>query len=186
MPLMLEAHHAPTDALPGVQTCSARARDRSEETETEAGEVDMSDFDGFKKITNVRLPYDLRNEDPAKNYGIHGLDIWFILSGPLGAVQFGVTFPQYLPHVRDELAAKSYPYLERIQGFDVGYHAPKPQYENQAAMDDCDLIEGGKCFYDGSSLRASEWADEIFAVRGKRPEDEIWSRLREEYRMRFE
>lgn len=44
----------------------------------------------FKKTTTVRLPFDLTDNDPNKNYGISSLGIWFILTGPKGAVQFAV------------------------------------------------------------------------------------------------
>jgi hypothetical protein len=54
------------------------------------------------RSTQVRLPFDRRDPNPSKNYGIHGLDIWFIVKGPLGAVQFGATFPCYMPHVMAE------------------------------------------------------------------------------------
>ena len=36
---------------------------------------------------------------------------------------------------------------------DLGYHSPKPRYEDQSAMDDCDIL-GGECYYDGSGLNA--------------------------------
>jgi hypothetical protein len=51
-------------------------------------------------------------------------------------------------------------------------------------MENCDYT-GGPCFYDGSSLRADEWAEEIFSIRGKHPEEEIWRRLEIEYTERF-
>lgn len=137
----------------------------------------------FEKITNVRLPFDRRDPDPKHNYGIHGLDVFFILKGPKGAVQFAVTFPTYLPHV--ELEKSSWSYNPRIMGFDVGYHAKEPQYEGQTPMENCTLFEG-PCYYDGSSLRAEEWSKEIFAIRGAHPEDEIWRRLEVEYQDRFD
>lgn len=147
----------------------------------------MSKSEKFKKITHVRLPFDQRNSDPKQNYGIHGLDVWFILQGPLGAVQYGVTFPVYLPHIDIEYPAKFPDWNEgkRIRGFDVGYHAPKPMYEGQAAME-CQLLEGGQCYYDGSSLRAGGWTTEIFSVRGEPPEKLLWTKLEEEYQNRFE
>lgn len=137
----------------------------------------------FEKITHVRCPFDLRDPEPKKNYGIHALDVWFILKGPKGAVQFGVTFPAYLPHVRRELERKPDPYgsLTRIRGFDVGYHAKEAQFEGHSPMK-CEMF--GECYYDGSSLRADAWAEEIFEGPG-RPEDEIWKRLEEEYISRF-
>jgi hypothetical protein len=140
----------------------------------------------FEKITKVRLPFDMRNPDPKKNYGIHGLDIWFVLKGPLGAVQYAVTFPVFLPHVRDELERKDpvYSLLREIRGFDVGYHSPKPMYEGQSEME-CEHLEGGKCFYDGSSLRSDEWTKEIFSTTGEPPEKVLWAMLEADYFERF-
>ena len=140
----------------------------------------------FEKLTKVRLPFDRRNPDPKINYGIHATDIWFILKGPKGAIQFGVTLPCYLPHVQAELEAKPDTWgRNKIRGFDVGYHALEPQYEGQHEMDECDLFPGSKCFYDGSSLRADEWVEDIFSVRGEPPETLLWKMLEEEYELRF-
>lgn len=142
---------------------------------------------GLEKITQVRLPFDRRHSDDNKNYGIHGLDVWFILKGPKGAVQFAVNFGVYLPHVEAEFKAKpsAWP-RESIMGIDVGYHAMEPQYEGQTQMEDCTVMGDKPCFYDGSALRAEEWAKEIFAVRGEVPEKLLWKKLEEEYQLRFE
>lgn len=143
----------------------------------------------LERITKVRLPYDRRSPDPKTNYGIHGLDIFFILKGPRGAIQFAVTFPQYLPHVQAEFDARADRprSFDRIMGFDVGYHALEPQYEGQSSMGSCDLfphLESG-CFYDGSSLRADDWVKEIFSIRGENPENRLWEKLEHEYEARF-
>ena len=132
----------------------------------------------FEKITNVRLPLDRRHKDASKNYGIHGLDIWFILKGKKGAVQYAVTMPIYLPHIKIE-----HSFMQEIRGFDVGYHALEPQYEGQKSME-CDLY--GKCYYDGSSFRSNEWTKEIFSTIGEAPENILWKKLEEEYELRFE
>jgi hypothetical protein len=138
----------------------------------------------FKKVTQVRLPFDMRHAEDGKNYGIHGLDIWFILIGPKGAVQFAVTFPTYLPHV--ELYDRpDWTYQPKISGFDVGYHSPKPMYEDQAESA-CELLEGGKCYYDGSSLQADDWVKELFSTKGERIEPLLWAKLEQEYKDRFE
>lgn len=132
----------------------------------------------FEKITNVRLPFDRRHDEPYKNYGIKGLDVWFVLKGAKGAVQFAVSFPTYLPHVTREAKVKGWFDPEDISGIDVGYHAKKPQYKSQTSMK-CDYL--GECYYDGSGLLAQEWADEIFSITGENPENEIWRRLEQEY-----
>lgn len=144
----------------------------------------------FQKITDVRMPFDLRSADPKNDFGIHGLDVWFVLKGPKGAVQFVVTWNVYLPHIeREERPTwrKYSTYDETVMGVDVGYHSPKPMYEEHlACRDDCRFVDGGKCYYDGSSLLADKWAKEVFSIRGKIPEEAIWRRLEDEYKHRFE
>lgn len=137
----------------------------------------------FEKITKVRLPFDRRHKDPSQNYGVSGLSIWFILKGKKGAVQFQCYFHDaVLPHVKKSSVGGD---IGNISGFDVGYHAREPQYEGQSEMENCNLFPDGKCYYDGSSLRAAEWAKEIFSVRGKNPEEVLWPMLEQEYKERF-
>ena len=50
---------------------------------------------------------------------------------------------------------------------------------------ECYLVEGGKCYYDGSCLRADEWAQEIFSVKNEPPENLVWKKLEEDYIERF-
>lgn len=135
----------------------------------------------LERIKNIRLPFDLRSDIPSKNYGIGGLYIWFILKGEKGAVQFNVSFPVYLNHINKQILD----YVNKIEGCDVGYHSPKPMYEGQRVIDEnCHILEG-KCYYDGSGLRAYEWADEIFSKPGSDHEEIIFKKLEEEYLMRF-
>jgi hypothetical protein len=138
----------------------------------------------FKRRTHVRLPYDLRNTHPGKNYGIHGLDVTFGVIGPGGAIEFNCTFGVYLPTVSMTTfeAGKIFATL-------VGYHSPSPTYEDQILTHSkCDLIPGdGPCYYAGSGLRAMEWGKKIFSACGdKVPEDILWPMLEEEYHRVFE
>lgn len=124
----------------------------------------------MEKIVKVRLPYDLKEQ----GYGIAGLMLWYILKGELGAVQYAVYIPYYLPHI-DNTSGK-------LMGVDVGYHSLVPMYEDQTSYE-CDMF--GKCYYDGSGLRADDWTKEIFATKGKLLENVIWEKLTEEYELRF-
>lgn len=143
----------------------------------------------FERIQRVRLPFDRRHEDPKKNYGIHGFDIWFILKGPKGATQFMFSIHSFLPHIereeRPKWIAKGSDYKKTISGYDVGYHSLIPQYEDHAESN-CDLFPGQKCYYDGSSLLADKWVQEIFSIRDKHPDERVWEMLEEEYNYRFE
>lgn len=141
----------------------------------------------FERITTVSLPFDRRHDDPKKNYGIGGLQIWFILKGSKGATQFMVGFDIYLPHLYSEYLGKFGPdsLKPKISGWDVGYHARKPQFEGHSPMEGCDLFNGEPCYYDGSSLLADDWVKDIFSIRGEDPAKEIWNRLEQEYIQRF-
>lgn len=131
----------------------------------------------FERVTQVRLPFDMRSPRCDRNYGIHGLDVWFVLKGPKGAVQFAVNFGVYLPSVTHVTPGDIY-------GFDVGCHSLVPQYEGQTERE-CEHLPGGKCYYDGSGTAADEWAREIFGTVGRPPEEVLWPMLEKEYRERF-
>lgn len=136
--------------------------------------------DGFRRELTILPAYDKRHPDPKKNFGIHGVDMRFVLVGTAGATQWVLFTGMDLPHVAQEMLSK--PPLNRLMAADLGYHALKPQYEGQTAMENCHVLEGGKCFYDGSSLMAEELL-EPFLSKGP---DAVWERLREEYRRLFE
>jgi hypothetical protein len=134
----------------------------------------------FRKETRVKAPFDKRNDDPSKSYGIGSLLVWWILVGPKGAVQFNVSFPTYLPHVEPEITTE-----RKIHGFDVGYHSSYPMYSDQPSME-CEHTASGICFYDGSGSQARDWVDEIFSIKGEYPEKRIWEKLEQEYMETFE
>ena len=141
--------------------------------------------DGWNKHLFMRMPFDKRHKDPSKNYGIHGMDLVFILEKDKNAVQFVAYLPVYLPHVCDEMWNRNIgrdfnPF--RGMGADVGYHASKPQYENQGIMDENCCWLNGPCYYDGSGLRAEEWYS-IFLLSGP---DKIWEMLKEDWLERFD
>jgi len=136
----------------------------------------------FERILSIDPPFDKRHSDPKKNYGIHGINLRMVIRKNNNCTQFLAYLPVYLPHVSDELWNKKGKYNSfKGMGADVGYHAEKPQYEDQTAFD-CNLLDGGKCYYDGSGLRAEEWY-KIFLEKGI---DEIWTLLEEEWNDRFE
>lgn len=137
----------------------------------------------FKKTTTVRLPFDRKHKEPSKNYGIGGLIITYVLQGPKGSVQFQLGVGVFLPHIEDFRPDGD---CGRFSGYDVGYHSPKPMFEGQMPLThECEYVEGGKCYYDGSSLRAVGWTKELFSIRGESIEPHLWAKLEEEYKERF-
>lgn len=142
----------------------------------------------FERITEIYPAWDKRNPDPKKNYGIHGVEIRMVLKGPKGATQFLWYTNIQLPHVRKETLMKhvgDFKLLElfsRPMGADVGYHSPKPLYEEQKPMDrECPYVEGGKCYYDGSSLYGQEVGERLVAEGG----EAVWKVLEDEYQKNF-
>jgi len=124
----------------------------------------------FEKIVTMSGAYDKRHPDPKKNYGIHGMDIRFVLKNEKGAVQFLAFTGIHLPHVAQEFKGREY--FGEPTGADIGYHSPTPMYEGQEPMD-CDLMAEGKCYYDGSGLQADEFMPEFIAGGT----DAVWKML---------
>ena len=143
-------------------------------------------MDDLKREIEFTPAFDRRDPDPSKNYGIHGVEMRWYLTGPLGAIQFVVFTNWHLPHVQAELNAKTpssnFPYLMHSPApTDVGYHSPTPQYEGQETMGPCPHLGGAPCYYDGSGLRAEEW----FKVLVESGSEAIWKLMEEEYRRLF-
>ncbi len=141
------------------------------------------DVNGFTRELCISPPFDRRNADPSKNYGIHGMEFRFHLIKDNCAMQFVAYTGLQLPHVMQELWDKRdsrYNPFEG-QGADVGYHSIKPMYDDQTKMSDKCEVTGVACYYDGSGLRAREWY-KVWLSEGN---DRIWELLEEAYRERF-
>ena len=116
--------------------------------------------------------WDKRHKDPPRDYGIHGVELRFVLMGPRGATQFVLYTNWMLPNLR--YGHKQIPgFLAEPLPADVGYHALAPQYEGQKANGPCEFLGGETCYYDGSGLAAQGLFDR-FVVEG---EEAIWREL---------
>jgi hypothetical protein len=128
-----------------------------------------------------RPAWDKRHADPKRNYGIHGVELRFLVQGPLGATQFVMYSGWNLKHVReerrDDRTASYFP-----MAADLGYHSPRPMYEGQEPMQHCDLLPAGTCYYDGSGLNAEPVMESLI----EEGDDAVWRKLEDEYRYRFE
>lgn len=140
----------------------------------------------FERIVRVNPAFDKRHDDPKKNYGVSSALILFILKGRMGAIQFVISTNWFVPTAREQLRQFEHT-LEnnskmRPEAWDVGYHSPKPMYEGHTPMDqECDLVEDGKCYYEGTTLYAEEWIED-FVAGGT---EWLWPRMEEEYHARF-
>lgn len=127
----------------------------------------------FERAIEFSPAWDKRHNNPKKDYGIHCMDMRFILKGPLGITQFCIYTGWFLKKNRDTTTLPMY------MAADLGYHSPKPTYENQSEMECCYL---GKCYYDGSTLLAQQLFDNFIEVGN---EEVIWNKLKEVYYSRL-
>jgi hypothetical protein len=135
----------------------------------------------LKREVFISAAFDKRSADPKKNYGIHGVNLKFMLSGEKGAIQFVIYTNWFLPHVQKEIDHRPvdnmFPHLLcHPQPADVGYHSPVPVYEGQEEMDCC-YLPNGKCYYDGSGLQA----EEVFNIMVAGGGDAMWAELERRY-----
>lgn len=140
----------------------------------------------FEKIIEWTPAFDKRNSNPNKDYGIHGMNLRFLLKGEKGMTQFVIYTNWQLPHVtkefEKEISSSQFPHLMcNPLPADFGYHAKEPQYEGQDLMECC-YSESGKCYYDGSSLYAQTVFDR-FVTEG---DSAIWEELEKAYHERFD
>lgn len=145
----------------------------------------------WEKIIEFSPAFDKRNPNPGKNYGIGAVQIVFVLKKGNKAVQFRFGTDWYLPETVKEYREKgvngmSPPVVLRegkncgVQGWDVGYHSPKPMFKDQTSMGKCEYIKAN-CYYDGSSLRAEEY-QEILIRKGSKG---VWEFLEKEWKQTF-
>ena len=138
----------------------------------------------FEKLVFVSPAFDKRSDDPSKDYGISACQITFILKGPLGAVQFMIGTDWHLPDVQRERRQWQYNFDQQYdkihpQGWDVGYHSPRPMYCDHKPMKNCYVLE--TCYYDGSSLLAEDWVPQFIAGGT----EWLWPALQQEYQRHF-
>lgn len=128
--------------------------------------------------------WDRRSADPSKDYGVHGVELRFVLKGEKGAVQFVLYTNWQLPHVREELDRKNRDHFFcRPQPADLGYHSPVPLHEWQSPCNDsCEYLDGKPCYYDGSSLNAMP----VYGRLLREGDEGVWNALEDYYHSIFE
>jgi hypothetical protein len=142
-------------------------------------------MDDFTQTVTFTAAYDKRSKDPMHNYGVHGVNVRFLLHGPAGAVQFVIYTNWHLPNVQAEM--DSQPLRENRQlwyvhhkpmAADLGYHSPVPRYRGQQpAQLDCPVLGGKPCYYDGSGLNA----EPVFEALLREGDEGVWRELRSYY-----
>lgn len=130
--------------------------------------------DSLTRRIQIIPAYDNRDLDPKKNYGVHGMELYFILQGPKGAITWTFCTGMQLPHVAEEMRAKDYP--QKPYGGGISYHSRQPHHEGQEAGS-CTILPEKKCYCDSSYLDGNNLGDK-FIVEG---EDVVWAKLQEWY-----
>jgi len=136
----------------------------------------------MKQEIIVTAAFDKRHKEPAKNYGIHGAELRFILTGDKGAITFTLYTNWYLPHVDEELrnSRRNKPecdFMFRPHGADISYHSHIPCYEGQTPIENCQYLGGKPCYCDGSGLSA-EPIGEMLIAEGS---EAVWKELQRWY-----
>ena len=142
----------------------------------------MSDL---QRIFKVVPAFNKRHPDPSKNYRIGAVKLCFAVRGLKGAVDVTFGTDWYLPEDQIRLRENSNLLLmfKRVlpEGWGVGCHSLVSMPRGME-WTECELVDGGKCYYDSSSCRADEWV-KPFLVGGT---DWLWPHLEAEYHHRFE
>ena len=116
-------------------------------------------IEGFERVIEMHPAYDKSHDDPKKNYGVHGVDMRFVLIGPHGAISFALYTNWHLPHVQERIDSRApskdltYTFHQPIAA-DLSYHIPF-QYDECQSSYNCEYLPEGKCFIDGSGLMAN-------------------------------
>lgn len=124
-------------------------------------------------------------------HGQSGMTMRFILRGPHGATQWIVYLPNWVPGnlsliggVGSEQPWSAVPARRQLDdgmAWDLGYHSPKPIYDDQHGRDDCNILPGGSCYYDGSGVNAGPVL-EAFLAHGPHA---VWAALADYYSQLF-
>lgn len=128
----------------------------------------------FSREIRLRPAYDRRDPDPAKNYGVHGVQLCFTLRHPSGeGLTFSVSTNWHLPSV-DTTAWQRWQ-LKPL-AFSVDLHTKKPQYEGHLRCENCH-VTGSFCYTDGSA----RLGDEFLSILIAGGDEALWKRMEEQY-----
>lgn len=169
----------------------------------------------MEKIVRFKAAYDKRHVDPKKNYGIHGLQIFFVLKGKLGAISFSLSTNWQLPHVQKEWESKDGEFsmfrdLHTPRASDISYHSPIPMFEGQRQtgatrldFEDRERLEGTNIDFpktkETGTFTPCEWldgkpcysegsgfdADRYFNALLEGGDEGLWKTMEEYYEIRF-
>lgn len=134
----------------------------------------------FTREVKFVKAFDRRHDESGKNYGVHGLHIWFNLrcTDTGEGLTFSIATNWQLPHVQAETDARPGPdfspwLFHKPQPFGVDIHRKTGSGYEQP---DCN-ITGGKCFSDGSAMLGEDFFNTL--VEGG--DEALWARMEQQY-----
>jgi hypothetical protein len=135
----------------------------------------------FTRNIRFEAAWDRTNPDPKKNYGVHGVHIWFELTRDGKGLTFSISTNWHLPHVKPQWGFPKDDLSLRCQyepmAFGVDYHDTKPHYEGHTCREGC-KITGGKCYSDGSGLLGNDFLQTL--IEGG--DEALWARMEEQFK----
>lgn len=121
--------------------------------------------------------YDKTDPDPSKNYGIHCVDMEFILTGKKGAIVLLIFTGWYLPQNRDLIGIPA----TRPRAASLTYHSKRPFTNSiSKSISDCPYLDGKPCYSDSTYC-----VEEIFDLFVEKGEEAVWEVLEGRYRSTF-
>jgi hypothetical protein len=126
--------------------------------------------------------WDRTNDPSGKNYGVHGVDMEFVLTGPKGAINFLVYTGWHLPSVWNSWRSRGLPThdYQLCDGAMICYHARKRTGHEDRESEECEYLDG-KC-YSGCWYSA---AGALFWEFVEKGEDVVWAELTRRYEAVF-
>lgn len=121
--------------------------------------------------------YGKTDSDPNKNYGIHCVEMEFILTGKEGAIVLLIFTGWYLPQNRDLTGIPA----TRPRAASLTYHSRHRLHDGPyEPMPGCDYLGGDPCYSDSTYC-----VEEIFDLFVERGEEAVWEILEGRYRSTF-
>lgn len=126
----------------------------------------------------------------SEGYGIHGVNMRWLLEGPKGVIQFVVYTNWYLPETQARIDRKSVGAdLATLRALyhplpaDIGYHSPTPlrEWQKEPTTEHCGYLGGRPCYYDGSALGA----ERIFGLLVEKGHEAVWQEMEKWYQETF-
>lgn len=138
----------------------------------------------LERIVEFTPAFDKRDPDPKKNYGVHGVDLRFVVKGDAGAVQFLIFTNWYLPHVHESIVNRKYHHATDLDNLfspvpaGISYHSKLPRDpEQEPSTEACEYCDGQPCYFDGSILNA----EKVFSLLVEKGDEAVWEFLEEYY-----